>query len=393
MSWHAFDAVDDALSGTRRFLFPLRLGRWLRLAVVVFFLGGGAGFNPGSAANVPQSISNTPGSGPGPGPGPDPTAAWSALPDPALLLAGLGGLLLLVLVFGAISSTMRFVLVDMLRTDEVGLRRWFGRRVGKGVRLLGFQLALGLLLAAPVLLGVWLFVFADVAVPSIGVAGVLAALLLLIPYFLLGSLVAGLTNQLVVPVMIADDVGVLAGWRRLWGVLRAQPWQFLLYLLARWVLTLGIGLAVGAAGLLLGGVVLAVGFALGFALIAVFGGLQALTASTAGLVAVAALTLLTFLFLLVVLLPLQIPAQSFLASYDLSVLGRADPRFALLPETGEDDGAGSDRSGRDGGDGDVGGIGGVGTGSVGTGSGGGRSDRSDGPGSTYDGSAGDDRLR
>jgi len=32
MSWHAVDAVDDAVEATRRFLFPFSLVRWTKLA-------------------------------------------------------------------------------------------------------------------------------------------------------------------------------------------------------------------------------------------------------------------------------------------------------------------------------------------------------------------------
>ena len=37
MSLYAVDAIDDALSATRSFLWPFDRGRWLRLALVVFF--------------------------------------------------------------------------------------------------------------------------------------------------------------------------------------------------------------------------------------------------------------------------------------------------------------------------------------------------------------------
>ncbi|MFC6725622.1 hypothetical protein ACFQE1_14855, partial [Halobium palmae] len=356
MSWYAFDAVDDALSSTRRFLFPFRLGRWLRLMVVVFFLGGGGGGFQGTT-NVPQSMPTDPGTGPTPTPGP----TLPELPDLMLLLAVLGVILLLILVLGTISATMRFVLVDMLRTDEVRIRRWFGTRFGKGFRLFVFQTVLGLLLVLPILVVVALFFFAEGALPAVGVLGIVAFVLVLIPYFFVGGLISSFTSQLVVPVMVASDVGVLAGWRRLWPTLRGHPWQFTVYVVVRWVLALGIGIATGIIGLILGGIVAAVGVGIGFVLVGAFGGFQALLASHLGIVALVALALLTILFLLAVFLPIAVVVQSFLTSYELSVLGRAEPRFALLPETGDgggdegNDGTDGDPSdGPHGGDGDVG---------------------------------------
>ena len=40
MTLYALDAIDDAATATRELLWPFDLGRWLRLVVVVFFLGG-----------------------------------------------------------------------------------------------------------------------------------------------------------------------------------------------------------------------------------------------------------------------------------------------------------------------------------------------------------------
>ena len=42
MSWHAVDAVDDAVEATRRFLFPFSLVRWAKLAFLVLLMGGSA---------------------------------------------------------------------------------------------------------------------------------------------------------------------------------------------------------------------------------------------------------------------------------------------------------------------------------------------------------------
>ena len=51
MSWHAVDAVDDAVDATRRFLFPFSLVRWTKLGFLVLLMGGGGG------ASVNASVS------------------------------------------------------------------------------------------------------------------------------------------------------------------------------------------------------------------------------------------------------------------------------------------------------------------------------------------------
>ncbi|MFC4357536.1 hypothetical protein ACFO0N_06170 [Halobium salinum] len=323
MSWHALDAVDDALSSTRRFLRP-SLGRWLRLAVVVFFLG------VTSSISSVQNLTNVPQTQPNPGT----TPGVSGGPDLLLVAAFAAGAVLLLLVLGTISSTMKFVLVDMLRTDEIRIRRWFRTRVGKGFRLLLFETVVVVLMAAPIAVGVWALVFADGVAPNVGLAGIALGVLALAPYLFVGGLLLSFTNQLVVPVMVATDGGVLRSWRRLWPTLRGQPRQFLAYLVSRWTIAFGIGVVTFTVGLVFNAVLFGVGLAAFLALAASFGGIDAALASTVGIAALVALGLLTLGFFLLVTLPIQVLVHSFLTGYELSVLGRAEPRFALLPETG-----------------------------------------------------------
>ena len=239
MSWYAFDAVDDALAATRRFLLPFSFRRWLRLAVVVLFLGSGAGgFNvpttgfqtgPGGLGGFPTE----PGPGPGPGPAPDDPGFPAPGLDPGTtdalvpaLFALLAVAVLLALIWTVVSPIVRFVLVDMLRTDEVRIRRWFRKRLGKGLRLLGFRVGLGLLVGVPIVVLGAAFLLLDFG-SGVGIAGAALLALLAIPVFVVLGLVLGFTNQFVVPIMIAADAGVLDGWRRFWPVLRRNGWQFL----------------------------------------------------------------------------------------------------------------------------------------------------------------------
>lgn len=54
MSWHAIDSVDEAIEDTRSFLSPFAVGRWLKLALISIFVGtGGSGLG---LLNLPTSI-------------------------------------------------------------------------------------------------------------------------------------------------------------------------------------------------------------------------------------------------------------------------------------------------------------------------------------------------
>ncbi|SEO66589.1 hypothetical protein SAMN04487948_10462 [Halogranum amylolyticum] len=374
MPWYAFDAVDDALDATRNFLLPFSWGRWLRLAVIVFFLGGGSGLN--GVTNVPSSFPSDGGPTPGPGPAPDPAPGpspdvWTSLseltglsPDALVALGAalLVGVVLYVVVAVVASSVMPFVLVDALRTNEVRVRGPFKRRFWKGMRFLLFQIGVGLLVVAPFALGVLLFALAapnaaafDSFLAGFGLAGFLGLLAVALVAFVVLGLLLGFTEQFVVPVMIATDSGVLSGWRQFWPTLRSEWKQFLVYLVVRFVLQLGVGIATFVVGGILAAVVVVGALLVGLVVAGAFGGLNAALGSVAGVVALVVLGVLTLLALLAVSLPIKIVVQSYFTAYELSVLGAADDRFALLPpRPGQGDDESTDPTGWDGDDGDGG---------------------------------------
>lgn len=133
MALHAADNVNDALEATKAFLLPFDAGRWLRLAAVVFFLGGIGGNFPsgdvgGGGGDVPQ----------------EPPTSLPELDGTlvAALLAVVLVVVLLVVLFALVGAIMEFAFVESLRNEEVHVRRYARRHLGKGIRLFGFRLAL-----------------------------------------------------------------------------------------------------------------------------------------------------------------------------------------------------------------------------------------------------------
>ena len=308
MSWYAIDAVEDGLDVTRGFLLPFDLRRWLTLAVMVFFLGGAGGAGSGAS----NGATSTGPAGPTTLPGGIELSEGELM---TIVVAAVLVFVVLALVFGLIGAIMRFVFVDALRTREARIRGRFGPRAGKGLRLFLFELAVVLVILAPV----------AVALVPLLIGGASVVLVLLaIPFVLLFGLVGGLallaTNEFVVPVMIAEDRGVLDGWRRFWPTLRAEWKQFGVYLVVRIVL----GIAVSfVAGIVTG--VIAVPLAILGAL-AFFGPMG----SVAMPVLVAVAVPLVLLFLALALL-VQVPLQTYLAYFALLVLGDANAAFDLIP--------------------------------------------------------------
>lgn len=321
MTLYALEDVDDAFRVTRSFLTPFDVRRWLKLALVVFFVGGvGTGANPvqysASGDELPATGEWVP---------PDLGAeVW-------LLVAGVVALAVVIgVAFLLVGSVMEFVLIESLRTGEVAVRRYWRRRWRQGLGLFGFRLVVGLLVFGAVAL-----LFAPVLLAAstgdLG-GGALALFLLLLPAVVVLGVVAGLvdgfTTAFVVPIMVLEDTGVLAGWRRLWASIRAEWKQYLAYVVAQFVLTI-------AGGLVLGMVAVAAALVLlvPFGLLGLVGGvLFAVGASPIGIAVVVAAAVLFGLVLAIVLVVAQAPVVAFLRYYALLVLGDVDAALDLVPD-------------------------------------------------------------
>ncbi|ESP87785.1 DUF7544 domain-containing protein [Candidatus Halobonum tyrrellensis] len=375
MSWYAIDAIDDALDASREFLFPFSLGRWARLALITFFVGGsGVGGQVSNLQNVGQVPTGPTG----------PTQPSPSIPtDPSTVTPELGGLalvvvvvvLLLVLALALISYTFEFVFVDAIAEDRVRVLGPFASRVGDGLRLFVFEFVVGLVSLLPFAVAGFLILFAggppgfngfDALVGffgSVGTAGTVAVVVLAAAWLVVTGLVTGFTRTFVVPVMVATGSGVLGGWRRLWPRLRDEWKQTLVYLVMHFFVGIGVGL-VGLLLFLFGAVVVGiVALVVGLAAAAVTHGGNPMAGTGVGLLAGGVVfALLYFLF---VFLPVGILTTTYVRTYELASLAGFDDAFDLLgpyrpdrrgPGGSGDGGVGATRD--DGVDGPGGGTGG-----------------------------------
>ncbi|WP_436908045.1 DUF7544 domain-containing protein [Halosimplex marinum] len=330
MSLVALDDITDAISATKRFLAPVDRVRWFRLAVVMFFVGGAGLTFPGAPTTNFGGDTDTPEPGPG---APDITPELT--PELVALILGIVAVgVVAFLLYSVVGATMEFAFVAALRDEEVRLRRSVRRYWRRGLRLFGFRLTVwvaSIAAAAAILLGVgaalggW--------PPTAWSDGtILAVVFLAIPVLGVGALVLGVllgfTTVFVVPVMLAEDRGVLSAWRRFWGTLTDEPLEFLAYLLLSFLLGIGVSMAVGFLLVLLLIALaipfLVVGAPLGFALAMAGGG-------TAAGAVILVLVLLYGLLVFVGGLLIQVPFQTFLRYYALFVLGDVEPDFDVIP--------------------------------------------------------------
>lgn len=346
MAFHAIDDIDDAFEATKAFLLPVDAGRWLRLAFVVFFLGG-AGMNFPSG-DVGGGLGGPGGGFPGPddgfpGPGGGISDPGGGIPSFSgvsgellvLVLVAVALVVLVGLTFGVVGAVMEFVLVESLRTEEVHVRRYARGHLGNGLRLFGFRLGLTLLalVVLAVALGALFFALGGMAALE-RIGSILLLVLLGIPVVLVVgavyALINGFTTTFVVPVMIRTDRPLLGAWRRFWGVLREEWTEYLVYVVFVFVLHLAVGTALAF--------VMGIVAAILFVPLAVVGAVSLLAGGVSPLailsvVVVGGILVLAFLALGAVV---RVPVVAFFRYYALLVLGDTDGNLDLIPDRREE---------------------------------------------------------
>lgn len=272
MSWYGIDAVDKAFSRTRTALFePFDFWKWVKLAIIIFFVGGMGSNYGGSGTNYQLSsedfrnnISNI-----DPGKIFDFSSGISGLslnPTPSTSLLGIiaaiiAFFLLLALIFSYISSVMEFVFVESLVKNKVLFWAYSKKFMGKGFNLLLVRLALALIfliLFALAFLPVISIVFkesSDFSLPLL-IGGIFWFFAVVILLALLGAVVNSFIS-LAIPLAIYRETGILSAFKMIYGNFRKSWQQVLVYWFIR--LLLGIGIAILAVilfGLLVLGMII-----------------------------------------------------------------------------------------------------------------------------------------
>lgn len=217
MPLYALDAVDDAVGPTRQFVADLGIRDWVKLLVVVPFVGGlgSASFS----ANLPRrALGALPGSVPVPG----------SLAE-VTVTASLAAALVAALVAGSlVRSLLEFVFYASLRTGEVRVRSTLRQRWRQGVQLWVVRSSLALVTLVGAATLVAFLRASEVTTAGVGtdVLVVVAVAAAVGTY----AVLAGLTTRFVVPVMMVRDAGILAGWTRFLRTVAANPGQYVAYL-------------------------------------------------------------------------------------------------------------------------------------------------------------------
>lgn len=325
MTLYAFDDIDDAFDATRAFLWPFTLGRWTRLALVVFFIGGLGGSTP------LQFTGGTPGGG-----GPNTPSALGT-PDTIPSLGGLelavigvliGFIALIALLFLLVGSIMEFIFVESLRQEEVTIRRYWGERWGQGLRLFGFRLLVSILTFGSIgLLIVGVLFPALFGDGDFSLSLLLLAILVGIAVVIVSGFVNGFTTVFVVPIMISEDCSLLAAWRQFWPTMIDQWKQYVAYAVMGLVLQIAGRIAASIVT-----VIATIAVAVPLVIVGLIGAGLLAVSPILGWTVIGIVGVLFVLTVIALVLFISVPVQTFLRYYALLILGDTNEAYDLIDE-------------------------------------------------------------
>ncbi len=328
--WWAFKPITTAFEKTRKLLLePFDAWTWLKLIIIVFFVGTGTGRLGNNFSNVANYRT-----------GPSDTHAIeqgvsSLLSNTTVILIILGLVVLLIavaLLFAYLRNVFSFVLIEALTSGEVHIIKPMMDNLGRGLRLFIFTLAVGLITLAAIIvliLAMLLFVFLAVKIGISSVAGILVLLLaivsiiilllIMIAFSIASAIFVGFTYDFAAPMMLFEGIGVVEAWRRLWASIKRDWQQYGVYVLTRWAVELGIGILM---------MFIVLPLALIFIAALLFGVIAALAAAkTSAILAVLVGLALVAVFVVFILAMavISMPVAVYLRYYSLDVLKQIDP--------------------------------------------------------------------
>jgi hypothetical protein len=250
------DAAVQAVEHTRRVLLPFRFETWLALGFVAFLdqcgRGGLSGSVPGGGGRGPVR----PGKGGDGGNGLPDIGAWVD-ENLALLVVIAAGALALMVAFSAlvlwINSRATFVYIDDVASGRAEIARPWKAHAALAWSYFGwrFGLVLAIMLGAIVLIVAGAFVVVTLKEQGAALA---AALLVLIPLFLAliigAALFSVLLRDFTAPIQLARGLTCGAALAIAWGLVRAHPLPFFLYVVLKVCYGVAQGIVIFAAACL-----------------------------------------------------------------------------------------------------------------------------------------------
>ena len=349
--WIAWAAIEGALTKTKQMLFePFNLTKWAKLAIILFFIGGGGGF--GSNFNSNPSGSNFGNFGEQSDVELDAfveaaVSGISAFVDQYLtyIVLAVLAILLVIVLFSYISNVMQFVFVESVVRNHVTIRAYIRNNLGNGLRLFMLNWTLGIIFLIAIILSLLPALSSLPAILDGDFSAIFfGSLLLFFVVFVLGIIILAIIGSfinLAIPVMLYENVGVLKALSKVIGTAVHSIPQVLVYWIIRGVLGIIIGIAAAVIGLIVvliaGLVLLLIGIVVYMILTLLgFGFTDSVVLIVLGLLFIASLLALLFLILLATVpLPvfMKYHALLFLRNWYADIMPFWEPVPEPVPES------------------------------------------------------------
>lgn len=335
--WWAFKPITTAFEKAKKILLePFNAWTWLKLMIIVFFVGTGSSRISNQFSNMANYRT-----------GPEDTAGieqgiTSLLSNSTILGIIIVAALLIILVavlFAYLRNVFSFVLIKALTSGDVHIIQPLKENLGRGFRLFVFTLAASILTLVVVLAFIAiaiLLILLAVQAGTSSAAGIVTLILVICVIFLLILLMVlfsiamgifiGFTYDFVAPMVYFKGMGIVESWKWLWASIKKDWQQYGVYVITRWALELAVGLL---------SMIIIVPVALIFIAVLVAGGIlaAAVAKTSVALAVVLGLVLLVVLALFIIaLMAISMPIAVYFRYYSLDVLKHIDPSAVIYSE-------------------------------------------------------------
>jgi hypothetical protein len=240
--WIAWAAIEGALTKTEQMLFePFDLIKWVKLAVILFFLGsGGCGSfnsNPlsGNFGDFGDSYSDAELD----------AFVMGTISEVSVfvhqymtyIVLAMLAILLVTALFSYISSVMQFVFVESVVRNRVTIRAYIRNNLGNGLRLFILNWTLGIAFLIAIILSLLpaLSAILDGDVSALSFGSFILFIVVLVLGIIILSIIYSFIN-LAIPVMLYENVGVLKALSKVTSTAAHSISQVLVYWIIRGVL-------------------------------------------------------------------------------------------------------------------------------------------------------------
>ena len=349
--WIAWGAIDGAMTKTRQMLFePFDLTKWIKLAIILFFIGGIGGIGGGgSNFNSNPSGSNFGDFGDSPSDAEldafvkTTVSGVSAFVDQymAYIVLAVLAILLVIVLFSYISNVMKFVFVESVVRNQVTIRAYIRNNLGNGLRLFILNWTLGIAFLTAIIISLLpaLSAIPDGDISAVFFGSLPTFFLVLVLGVIILSILDSFIN-LAIPVMLYENVGVLKALSKVTSTAAHSISQVLVYWIIRGVLGIILGIAAAVISLIViliaGLVLLLIGIVVYMILTLLgFGFTDPVTLIVLGSLLIASFLVLIFLILLATV-PLPVfgkyHALLFLRNWYADIMPFWEPVTKPVPE-------------------------------------------------------------